>query len=85
MIDRVGFAYQYQNWDSENWSEVVFSDEKAFCSDAVGSVWVHRPRGKRFEEKYVYPQRKSGRFSVGKFWKLRYLYNNNYKKKTNSS
>lgn len=41
MIDRVGFAYQYQNWDSENWSEVVFSDEKAFCSDAVGSVWVH--------------------------------------------
>lgn len=53
MIDRVGFAYQYQQWNSLDWDTVVFSDEKIFHSDGTGDVWMHLP------------EENNGRFSVG--------------------
>lgn len=64
LMDRLGFAYQHQHWNATDWSNVVFTDEKIFSVDESGEVWLHRPRGKRYESRYVHPRRKSGRFSV---------------------
>lgn len=65
MIDRIGFSYQYAHWNNRDWSSVIFTDEKIFCSEGSGDIWVHRPRGKRFDSRYIYPKRTSGRFSIG--------------------
>lgn len=66
MIDRLGFAYQYQHLNNSDWQSTIFSDEKCFTIDNFGEVWVHRPIGKRHDSPYVVSKRKSGRFSVGK-------------------
>jgi hypothetical protein len=42
----------------------VFSDEKVFQSSHNGRVRVYRPRNSRYDERYVEPTERSGRFSV---------------------
>ena len=51
---RIEFAKKYSNWTSEDWNKVLFSDEtkiNVFQSD--GSTFVHRPKNKRLDPKYV--------------------------------
>jgi hypothetical protein len=61
---RVSFALQHLPEDDAFWSRVVFSDEKTFQSCPNGRIRVYRPRNTRYEERYVDPTHRSGRFSV---------------------
>jgi transposase len=61
---RVGFALEHLTKDNAFWSRVVFSDEKVFQSEHNGRVRVYRPRNSRYDERYVEPTERSGRFSV---------------------
>jgi transposase len=61
---RVGFALEHLAKDNAFWSRVVFSDEKVFQSAHNGRVRVYRPRNSRYDERYVEPTERSGRFSV---------------------
>jgi hypothetical protein len=42
----------------------VFSDETVFQLSHNGRVRVYRPRNSRYDERYVEPTERSGRFSV---------------------
>jgi hypothetical protein len=61
---RVGFALEHLAKDNAFWSRVVFSDEKVFQSSHNGRVRVYRPRNSRYDERYVEPTERSGRFSA---------------------
>jgi transposase-like protein/transposase len=47
-----------------DWKETMFSDECSISSANVGPVIVYRPKGKRFDKRYVAQTRTSGRVSV---------------------
>ncbi|GBN65601.1 Transposable element Tc1 transposase [Araneus ventricosus] len=61
---RLQFAMYYINFPMADWKEVIFTDEKIFASTGYGSIRVWRPDGKRFDEAYVNPVNRSGRFSI---------------------
>ena len=54
--DRYTFCKRVENWTSEMWSRVLFSDEtiiKQFANR--GSAKVRRPPGKRYDPRYIIP------------------------------
>lgn len=61
---RVLFSLNYIHREQNFWESVVFSDEKIFQSSHDGHVKVYRPRNTRYDERYVAPPNRSGRFSV---------------------
>jgi hypothetical protein len=61
---RVGFALEHLAKDNAFWSSVVFSNGKDFQSSRNGRVRVYRPRNSRYDERYVEPTKRSGRFSI---------------------
>lgn len=62
---RIIFALNYLLNDVVNfWGRVIFSDEKVVQSYHYGHIRVYRPPRSRYEEKYISPSDKSGRFSV---------------------
>lgn len=61
---RLLYALNYSHRDRQFWENVVFTDEKVFKNTNDGHVRVYRPRGTRFNEEYVSPTQRSGRFSV---------------------
>lgn len=63
-IRRIQFANDFLNRDNDFWENVVFSDEKIFQSSYNGQLKVYRPRGHKFEERYLHKTDNSGRFSV---------------------
>jgi hypothetical protein len=46
------------------WHRVVFSDEATFSSASDGLVLVHRPRGERYNSRYMSTSTPSGHVSV---------------------
>lgn len=60
--ERVGYALENLTRD---WSNVIFSDEKTFQTDRHQKTHVYRPANSRFDEKYIQPNRRSGRVSIG--------------------
>lgn len=61
---RLEFARKYLNFNFEN---VVFVDEKVFCSSARGRLSLWRMNNSRYEEQNVLPNNRSGRITLG-FW-----------------
>lgn len=61
---RVIFCLNYIYRPPNFWNNVIFTDEKIFQSSNSGRLRVYRPRNSRFQERYVTPTNKSGRFSV---------------------
>lgn len=60
--ERLGYALENINRD---WSNVIFSDEKTFQTDRHQRTHLYRPTNTRFEERYIQPNRRSGRISCG--------------------
>ncbi|KAJ6646540.1 Transposable element Tcb2 transposase [Pseudolycoriella hygida] len=61
-VERVEYAEQHLHSD---WSNVIFSDEKTFRSDNLGSTIVYRPINTRYDERYTQPTQRSGRICAG--------------------
>lgn len=61
---RIIFCLNYVYRPLQFWHNIVFSDEKVFQSSYNGNIRVYRPPLSRFEERYVAPRNRSGRFSV---------------------
>lgn len=59
---RLGFALEHLNTD---WSRIIFSDEKTFQTDRHQKTHLYRPKNCRYDEKYLQPNRRSGRVSAG--------------------
>jgi transposase len=59
--DRLNFARQRLAMD---WSNVIFSDEKTMQNFHNGIVWVRRPKGTGWEDKYLFKHDKSRRFKI---------------------
>lgn len=51
----------------ENFSKIIFSDEKPFKSDENHHVRVFRPKGQRYNQDYVCKDRQSGHISAS-YW-----------------
>lgn len=49
------------------YNDIIFTDEKVFCSDLNRRVLVYRPRNERYNEAYISHTRLSGRISTG-YW-----------------
>lgn len=59
------FAEAHIKWSVNQWKRVVFSDESKFeLFNSAGLRFVHRPKGKRLDKKYVRHTVKHGRGSV---------------------
>jgi hypothetical protein len=51
---RLSFAEGYKDWTVEQWSKVLFSDEKCFYGKGFcGRIWVRRERGAALEPQYT--------------------------------
>lgn len=61
---RLEFASKYLNHNFEN---VVFVDEKVFCSSACGRLSLWRMGNTRYDERNVLVNNRSGRITLG-FW-----------------
>ena len=52
---RLEFARNHRNWGVDEWSCIVFSDEKIFRSSSTGQLRVYRPRkSDRYHANYIY-------------------------------
>lgn len=50
---RLSFAEGYKDWTVDQWSKVLFSDEKCFYGNGFcGRVWVRRPKGEALDPEY---------------------------------
>lgn len=64
-LARLEFAKNHQNWSTEMWKKVVFSDESKFnLFRSDGICHVRRPSGQRLNPKYTCPTVKHGGGSV---------------------
>jgi transposase/transposase-like protein len=53
---RLTFASEHSGWNEEEWSRVLFSDEKIFRSSSTGLLRVYRPtRSDRYDSRYIAP------------------------------
>ena len=59
---RLTWALLHANFPS--WDDVIFSDESCISCNEHGELRVRRPRGTRYEQKYIALLRRSGRTSV---------------------
>jgi len=58
---RLAFARRYQSWTSDDWSQVIFSDEtKVSLYQSDGPPLIRRPIGKRLLLKYIKPTLRFG-------------------------
>lgn len=62
--DRLKWCREYQNWDPEMWSNVIFSDETQIKLFPNTREYVRRPKGKRFSEEYTTKTKKFGGQSI---------------------
>jgi transposase len=50
---RLAFANDYGNWDGDDWSRVLFTDECNVWLQAHGQVWVQRPEDAAYLDEYM--------------------------------
>lgn len=51
--DRLTFCRLYENWTTEDWHKVLFSDESTVSQYATHLTRVRRPSGERYNQKYT--------------------------------
>lgn len=63
---RLQFAINHIGWGVNEWSEIIFSDEKIFRASSRGPLRVYRPRlSDRFDERFVVSSTNPrGRFTI---------------------
>ena len=61
---RLGFALQYSAEDATFWQNIIFSDEKCFCSVKPGERICWRVRNTRYSERNINERARSGRVST---------------------
>ncbi|XP_046986174.1 uncharacterized protein LOC124556228 [Schistocerca americana] len=56
-------AFATENGDKplQFWRRMIFTHEKVFSTASTGKVLVYRPKGARYNRKYIYSCRRSGR------------------------
>jgi transposase len=52
---RYAWAKEHVSWTQEQWENIIFSDESPITLRDFGSKKVRRPRGKRYNIKYLLP------------------------------
>ena len=50
---RRDWAEKHENWTKESWRKVIFTDESTFQNYCEGRVLVKRPRGRRYDQRYI--------------------------------
>ena len=50
---RLGFAKKHAKWTIQQWQQVFFSVESTVQQFTTRKRYVHRPTGKRFDERYT--------------------------------
>ena len=50
-VKRLGFVKKHAKWTIQQWQQVFFSDESTVQQFTTRHRYVHRPTGKRFDEK----------------------------------
>ncbi|RWS20848.1 paired box protein and transposase domain containing protein-like protein [Leptotrombidium deliense] len=63
-IQKLSRYYFAQENIDKDWSRVLFTDEKIFQVGSNGVIRVRRPKGTRFEPKYVAQKHTSGYFTI---------------------
>jgi len=53
ITKRLSFANGYSNWTTQQWSQVLFSDETLLVLGLQGRIWVQRPSGTAKEDRYT--------------------------------
>lgn len=65
---RMNFCrYMLQPEQKRNWRNIIFTDEKIFCTEEKSVKYVYRPSKQRFNEQYVTHSTRSGRKSIA-YW-----------------
>jgi Transposase/DDE superfamily endonuclease len=65
VAKRLAWAERYKNWTVEDWKKVIWSDESSvWIGVNPRRQWVIRPRGERFNPKYVKKTFKSAQVKV---------------------
>lgn len=66
--ERVKFAREMLKPENKaNYNSIIFTDEKSFCSSESSVKYVYRPKGQRFNERFVTHSTRSGRVSASYF------------------
>lgn len=66
--ERVRFArYMLDDFGVDNFEKIIFTDEKTFRSDENRRQLVYRPKGQRYDERYVTHDKSSGKVTAG-YW-----------------
>lgn len=66
--ERVRFCrYMLDDFGVDNFEKIIFSDEKTHRSDENHKQMAYRPRGQRFNEKFITENNQSGRVTAG-YW-----------------
>lgn len=66
--DRINHCrYMLEEFGEENFHKIIFTDEKSFDSDKVFHKKVYRPKGTRFDQKYILHDSRSGHLSAN-YW-----------------
>jgi len=50
-VARLGFAREHENWEKDQWANVLFTDESRFCVNSIdGREKLYRRRGEQDEQ-----------------------------------
>lgn len=55
---RLAFCRKYKMWTTQQWHNVLFSDESTFCQFGTHVHRVRRPAGMRYDQRYTIPTTK---------------------------
>jgi DDE superfamily endonuclease len=65
VAKRLAWAEKYKDWTIEDWKKVIWSDESSIWIGVnPRRQWVHRPKGERFNSRYVKKTFKSAQVKV---------------------
>jgi DDE superfamily endonuclease len=65
VAKRLAWAEKYKDWTVEDWKKVIWSDESSIWIGVnPRRQWVHRPKGERFNSRYVKKTFKSAQVKV---------------------
>lgn len=67
-VNRLAFCrLMLEEWDDDKLRNIIFSDEKTFCTDISWRAKVYRPPNSRYDPNYLQIQSRSGRIT-NNYW-----------------